>query len=62
MQLSATPGSTPALIPLHFVIVGCGLGGLAAAHCIGRAGHTVTVLESASCIGDIGAGIQVSYA
>ncbi|KAJ7701904.1 FAD/NAD(P)-binding domain-containing protein [Mycena rosella] len=48
------------LIPLHFVIVGCGLGGLAAAHCLGRAGHTVTVFESASCIGEVGAGIQIS--
>ncbi|KAJ7507392.1 FAD/NAD-P-binding domain-containing protein [Mycena galericulata] len=48
------------LIPLHFVIVGCGLGGLTAAHCLGRAGHTVTVFESASCIGEVGAGIQIS--
>ncbi|KAJ7093875.1 hypothetical protein B0H15DRAFT_938310 [Mycena belliarum] len=46
--------------PLHFVIVGCGLGGLAAAHCLGRAGHTVTVFEGASCIADVGAGIQIS--
>ncbi|KAJ6588589.1 hypothetical protein B0H19DRAFT_1100201 [Mycena capillaripes] len=58
--LSATRLSRPALIPLHFIIVGCGLGGLAAAHCLGKAGHTVTVFESASSIGDVGAGIQIS--
>ncbi|KAJ7326192.1 hypothetical protein DFH08DRAFT_787093 [Mycena albidolilacea] len=50
----------PTLLPLHFAVVGCGLGGLAVAHCLGRAGHTVTVFESASRIGDVGAGIQVS--
>ncbi|KAJ6591235.1 hypothetical protein DFH09DRAFT_1139071 [Mycena vulgaris] len=52
--------SRKAIIPLHFIVVGCGLGGLAAAHCLGRAGHTVTVLESASCIAEVGAGIQIS--
>ncbi|KAJ7165085.1 hypothetical protein C8R46DRAFT_1098142 [Mycena filopes] len=50
----------PSFIPLHFVIVGCGLGGLAAAHCLGRVGHTVTVLESAAGIAEVGAGIQIS--
>ncbi|KAJ6511508.1 hypothetical protein C8R47DRAFT_1095293 [Mycena vitilis] len=52
--------SRPSLIPLHFIIVGCGLGGLAAAHCLGRAGHSVTVFESATTIGEVGAGIQIS--
>ncbi len=45
---------------LHIVIVGCGLGGLAAAFSLGHAGHRVTVLESAPAIGEIGAGIQVT--
>ncbi|KAF7343768.1 3-hydroxybenzoate 6-hydroxylase [Mycena sanguinolenta] len=45
---------------LHFIIVGCGLGGLAAAYCLGRAGHAVTVFESAPRIADVGAGIQIS--
>lgn len=49
-----------ASLSLHVIIVGCGLGGLAAAHCLAQAGHRVTVLESASAIGDVGAGIQVS--
>ncbi|TDL21438.1 FAD/NAD(P)-binding domain-containing protein [Rickenella mellea] len=45
---------------LDIVIVGCGLGGLAAAFTLGHAGHRVTVLESAPAIGEIGAGIQVT--
>ncbi|KAI1075772.1 FAD/NAD(P)-binding domain-containing protein [Whalleya microplaca] len=44
---------------LHVIIVGAGLGGLGAAISILLAGHNVTVLESASEIGEIGAGIQV---
>jgi salicylate hydroxylase len=46
---------------LHIVIVGCGIGGLSAAYCLGRAGHRITVLERASEIADVGAGIQVSW-
>ncbi|KDQ19543.1 hypothetical protein BOTBODRAFT_170623 [Botryobasidium botryosum FD-172 SS1] len=45
---------------LNITIVGCGLGGLAAAFTLAKAGHNVTILESASKIGEIGAGIQVS--
>ncbi|PIL32084.1 hypothetical protein GSI_06789 [Ganoderma sinense ZZ0214-1] len=45
---------------LHVLVVGCGMGGLAAAHCLGKAGHKVTLFEAASAIGEVGAGIQVT--
>ncbi|KAJ6503778.1 hypothetical protein C8R45DRAFT_1051125 [Mycena sanguinolenta] len=45
--------SVGAVKSLHVIIVG-------SAYCLGRAGHTVTVFESASRIADVGAGIQVS--
>ncbi|KAH7097994.1 FAD/NAD(P)-binding domain-containing protein [Auriculariales sp. MPI-PUGE-AT-0066] len=45
---------------LDIVVVGCGLGGLAAAFALGRAGHNVTIVEAAAAIGEVGAGIQVS--
>lgn len=45
---------------LNIILVGCGLGGLAAAHCLTQAGHKVTMIEAAPAIGEVGAGIQVS--
>lgn len=45
---------------LDIIIVGCGLGGLAAAYTLGKAGHKVTVLEAATELGEIGAGIQLA--
>ncbi|KAL0066144.1 hypothetical protein AAF712_006768 [Marasmius tenuissimus] len=52
-------GGRKATEKLNVLIVGCGMGGLAAAYCMGQAGHEVTVLESSSSLGEIGAGIQV---
>lgn len=46
--------------PLHVGLVGAGLGGLLASISIARAGCHVTVLEAASQLGEIGAGIQMT--
>lgn len=49
----------PAATPLHFVVAGGGIGALACALVLGRAGHRVTVLEREAAFGEIGAGIQL---
>ncbi len=42
------------------LIAGAGIGGLAAASCLKKAGHAVEVYEQAAQLGEIGAGIQIS--
>jgi len=42
------------------LIAGAGLGGLAAASCLMKAGHEVEVYEQAPVLGEVGAGIQIS--
>src|SRR6185437_38639 len=42
------------------LIAGAGLGGLTAACCLMKAGHTVEIYEQAPKLGEIGAGIQIS--
>ena len=44
---------------LPFLVIGGGIGGLAAALALVRRGYDVTVLEQAAEIGEIGAGIQL---
>jgi salicylate hydroxylase len=44
----------------HILIAGAGIGGLAAALALSRAGLRVTVLEQAAAFGEVGAGVQVS--
>ena len=53
-------GGHHAMLSLNIIIVGAGIGGLAATHTLAQAGHRITLLESASAIRDVGAGIQVS--
>jgi 3-hydroxybenzoate 6-monooxygenase len=47
------------MTPQPILIAGGGIGGLAAAFVLARAGRAVTVLEQASEFGEIGAGIQL---
>ena len=42
------------------LIAGAGLGGLAAAGCLLKAGHDVEIYEQAPKLGEVGAGIQLS--
>ena len=42
------------------IVAGAGLGGLAAASCLMKAGHDVEIYEQAQQLGEIGAGIQIS--
>ena len=43
---------------VHVGIVGAGLGGLAAAIGIARAGHKVTILEQAATLGEVSLNLQ----
>ena len=45
---------------MHVIVIGAGLGGLAASIALARAGHCVTILEAAPELGEVGAGIQIS--
>jgi salicylate hydroxylase len=49
-----------ATIPLHVILVGSGIGGLAAALALSDRGVEVTLLEQAAAIQAVGAGVQLS--
>ncbi|GAM87653.1 hypothetical protein ANO11243_056800 [Dothideomycetidae sp. 11243] len=46
--------------PIHFVVVGAGIGGLAAGLALRQAGHKVTIVESSSMSNETGAAIHVA--
>ena len=46
-------------LKLKVIIVGAGLGGLAVGINLRQRGHVVTILEGASELGEVGAGIQI---
>lgn len=55
---SPSPLSAPS--PLHVGLVGAGIGGLTASIGLARNGARVTILEAATTLGEIGAGIQMT--
>lgn len=44
---------------MHIVVVGCGLAGLTVSISLAKAGHQVTIVESAPQINYIGAGMFI---
>ncbi|KAH8108578.1 FAD/NAD-binding domain-containing protein [Phellopilus nigrolimitatus] len=53
-------GERQAAQRLNILVIGGGIGGLAAAFCLAHAGHTVTIFEAARKLSEVGAGLQVS--
>jgi salicylate hydroxylase len=49
----ANPTTAPSELKLNVIIVGAGIGGMAAATALGRRGHKVTVFEDAPQIGEV---------
>ncbi|KAL2850544.1 hypothetical protein BJX68DRAFT_275794 [Aspergillus pseudodeflectus] len=46
--------------PLHIIVIGAGLSGLATAISLAQFGHKVTILEQAQELAEVGAGLQVT--
>jgi cation diffusion facilitator CzcD-associated flavoprotein CzcO len=49
-----------AAVPLNVIIVGAGIGGLAAAIALARHGHSITVLEQAPELGEVTMQLPIS--
>jgi len=49
----ANPTTASSKLKLNVIIVGAGIGGMAAATALGRRGHNVTVFEDAPQIGEV---------
>ncbi|KAL6154653.1 hypothetical protein ACJBU6_06283 [Exserohilum turcicum] len=59
-SFSAPPIHHRSPIQLDVIVVGAGLGGLAAAISIAQSGHNVTVYEAAKELAEVGAGLQLT--
>lgn len=45
---------------MHIIIVGAGIAGLSTALALTQSGHQITILESASALAEVGAGVQLT--
>ena len=52
-KVKTKPTTAPAELKLNVIVVGAGIGGMAAAMALGRRGHNVTVLEDAPQLGEV---------
>ena len=53
-------GGHCAALRLKIIVAGADLGDLSATHTLAHTGHRITLLKSATVVGDVGTGIQVS--
>jgi salicylate hydroxylase len=60
MSSKANPTTDSSNLKLNVIIVGAGIGGMAAATALGRRGHNVTVFEDAPQIGEVRINYQLS--
>ncbi len=54
------PTTVTSFVPLHVAIIGCGIGGLAAAIALRHQGHYMTVYERSHFASEVGASITVA--
>ena len=52
--------TSASFVPLNVIVIGCGIGGLAAAIALQRHGHRVTAYERAHFASEVGAAISVA--